>query len=146
MELFPDSLAHDADLAALAVVEDAVVKHQLDFVEEVLDLSVLIITQLRLHRAKVHRLLHDVKVVRDAELHGVDWLVEDPRIRVLPERIYQPLCGLLPAVVDGSVLGHIGDLQPRNGVLHFEVAHQGWVLSLKLLILFVVEGLIVAVL
>lgn len=83
--LFSHTLAHDANLWVFAIVEEAVVEHEVDVIEELLAAQVLIRLQLLSDQAEVHRLLDDVKVVGDVQLLGIHCLVEDPSLIVLPQ-------------------------------------------------------------
>lgn len=53
-----------ADPAACLVVELTVVPYDLQVVHELLHEAILVFLQLGLHSAKVHRMLHDLVVVR----------------------------------------------------------------------------------
>lgn len=75
------------NLAALPVVLNTVLKDKVEIVEEVLKFEVLILLQLVFNCPKVHRVLDDVEVVRDVELLGINRLVEDPGLVVLPETV-----------------------------------------------------------
>lgn len=122
VEFLADPLTHRAHLAVLPVVLQAVLKHKVQIVEEVLELQVLVRVQLLLYRAEVHRLIDDVVVVRDVELLGVHWLVEDPSLVVLPDRLDHTLSRLVPAFIDGLGLIDLGEdkLLDRGGrLLHF---------------------------
>ena len=83
-------------MAVFSIVLDAVIKHEIHIDDEVPEFQVLIRLELVLDRAEVHGLLDDVKVVRDVQLHRIHRLVEDPGLVVLPERVEQPLCSLIP--------------------------------------------------
>jgi hypothetical protein len=73
-----DGAAHPPHRALLPVEPDAVVKHQVHIVEEALESPIFVITQLVFNGPKVHRLLDDHIIVRDAKLVRVDRLVKDP--------------------------------------------------------------------
>ena len=79
--------------------------------DEILHLSVLVSLQLLLDEAEVHGLLDDVEVVRNVQFLRVDWLVEYPRCVVFPQRVDQSFGGLIPAVVDLSLLRHFRNVQ-----------------------------------
>ena len=67
MELLLD---HDANLTHLtlsSIIKLAIIEHHLSVVNELLDLTVLVLLQLLLYRAEIHWLLHDLVVVRDLQ-------------------------------------------------------------------------------
>lgn len=94
-------------MGALSIVQDAVVEHKLYISNEVKRLQILVTIQLGFDGAKVHGFLDDVEVVRDIELYRVHWLMEDPRVLVLEERINDPLRSLVPVVVQHHVVRHL---------------------------------------
>lgn len=87
VELLANSLAHDGDLTVLTIVLDAIFKHKVQVVEEILKLQVLICVQLVFNCTKIHWLLNYVIVIGYVQLLRVHRFVEDPRLIVLPESI-----------------------------------------------------------
>lgn len=78
MVLLANGAAHPPHRTLFPVEPDAVVKHQVHIVEEALEGPVFVITKLVFNGPKVHRLLDDHIIVRDAKLVRVYWLVKDP--------------------------------------------------------------------
>jgi hypothetical protein len=76
--LLADGAAHPPHRALLPVEPDAVVKHKVHIVKEALEGPVFVVTQLVFNGPKVHRLLDDHIIVRDAKLVRVYRLVKDP--------------------------------------------------------------------
>jgi len=52
-------------------------------------------------------LLNDVKVVKDVQLDGVDRLLENPGITMLPKILDQSLGCFIPAVINWGLLRNI---------------------------------------
>jgi hypothetical protein len=71
-------------LTILAIIENAVIKHELNIMQEVSHFCILILVKFSFDGSKVHRFFHDVEIVRDVEFLGVYWLVENPSVGVFP--------------------------------------------------------------
>ena len=76
IELLANALAKLAYLI-FAIILNAVLKHKVHIVEEVLELQILIRVELGFNRSKIHWLLNDVKVIRDVQALWIDWFKED---------------------------------------------------------------------
>lgn len=108
VELLTNALAHCAHLTVFTVVLEAVLEHEIQIVEEIRELQILICVKLVLYRAKVHRLLNYVEVVRDVELLGIHRFVENPCLMVLPDRSDHTLCGFVPTLIDRLLFIDLG--------------------------------------
>ena len=107
MKLISNALAHKTDLSGLSIVKDAIIKYQLHIVQEILHLGIDIVIQILLYSRQVHWLLNDVKVVKDVQLDGVDRLLENPGITMLPKILDQSLGCFIPAVINWGLLRNI---------------------------------------
>lgn len=97
----------DAPLAGgtvFAVIEDAVVKAPLNIFDHFRHGHVLAVIQPLLNGSEVNRVLHDLKVVRNAQAVRVDRVVEDLGRATPPETGKQTFGRLVPVVIDRSVL------------------------------------------
>lgn len=103
-----------ADLTHIAlrtVVQPTIMEDELHIIHKVLNFLVLVLLELGFDSVEVHWVLHDEGVVRDLELHVVDWLTEDVGLLVAQEGGEQALGGFFPLVENGGALGHLGHLQ-----------------------------------
>ena len=99
-----------ANFALNTIVELAVVKHQLHIVHEVLDARVLVLLKLCLDGGEIHWVLDKQRVVGDSQLHIVDGLSKNVRLRIALKICQHSLCSLFPLIKDGSAVRHFWNL------------------------------------
>ena len=122
------------DARVLLVVCPGVLEHQPHVVDKLPGVLVLAGVELLFDAAQVHRLLDDVKVVRDPERFGVDREAEEQRLRLLIVHLHQGrverLLQLLHGEGDrgGLVVGHRRLRVHRFLLLdaHLGLDHAGW--------------------
>ena len=85
VEFLANTFAHDANLTLLTIVLDAIFEHKVNIVEEFSELKILVIVQLILYRPEVHRLLNNLKVIRNVQFFGVYGVMEDPGLVMFPQ-------------------------------------------------------------
>lgn len=100
-------LAHLSDMTMFTIVENAVVEHQLDIMDEILHLGIFIGLKILLDCSKVHWFLNDIKVIRDVIFHRIYWFMKKKSLRVLPEYIQQSLGCFIPAIIYRGILRNI---------------------------------------
>ena len=127
------------DLALGPVVDPAIIEHELHVRHKVLNALILLLLQLRLDCAEVHRVFDQVWVVWDLQRDVVDRIRKDVSFLVLLEHYEHALGRLFPLVKDGGTLGNLryGDLAGRSNVLallsQLEVGGKFWILALEVL-------------
>jgi hypothetical protein len=89
------------------------------------------IIELLLDSPEVHRLLDYDHVLGNAQLHMIDRLVENPRLRTFPKRCHQTLSRLVPVVVDWRTFKARRDIQRIQGLRVLPKFADFWILSLK---------------
>lgn len=95
-EFLPDGPAHLADGAVLTVELQAVLEHKRHISQEVLHACVGVDVQSLFYSAEVHGSLYNVEIVRDAQLRGVDRLMENPGLGTFPQTVEQSLGSFVP--------------------------------------------------
>ena len=94
-----------------AIVKSAVVEDQIHILHELLQLAVLAFLKLSFNGTKVHRLLHNGVVIRDAESFDIYWLCKDVGLRVSLQSLHQSLSSFFPLIENWRSLGNVWNLQ-----------------------------------